>query len=218
MAFNNQVILGNQGTGSATISGGTFTQQTAGIFYLGVNAGGTLTISNTGSVSLLNLNVGYQSSSHATVNLNGGTLKLFNETVGGGSGGTGAGSTFNFNSGTLQAGATFTAPTAVSTVVQSGGAIIDTNTFNITIPTALTNGGGGGGLTKLGTGTLTLTGANTYTGLTDVQAGELDLNTTSSNSINGNLQTSGGTAKLLQSNQIVDSATVTVNSGTLSNT
>jgi outer membrane autotransporter protein len=51
-----------------------------------------------------------------------------------------------------------------------------------------------GGLTKLGSGILTLSGANTYTGLTDVQAGTLSL--------------SGGAA-------IANAAAVTVSGGTL---
>ena len=71
------------------------------------------------------------------------------------------------------------------------------------------------GLVKIAANTLTLSGANTYSGLTDVQAGELDLNTAANNSISGNLQVSGGTAKLLRSNQIDDGKTVAVNGGTL---
>ena len=73
--------------------------------------------------------------------------------------------------------------------------------------------------TKLGAGTLVLSGssANTNTGLVTVQAGALHLNKTSGNAVAGNLTigTTGGsnavtTAKLLRTNQIVDTATVTV--------
>ena len=60
-----------------------------------------------------------------------------------------------------------------SVYVRSGGAIIDTEGKNITIGQALLDGSGGGGLTKNGSGTLTLTGANTYTGNSIVNAGTL---------------------------------------------
>ena len=54
----------------------------------------------------------------------------------------------------------------------SGGATFDTNGNNVTFATAL---GGTGGLTKAGTGTLTLSGANIYSGATTVNAGTLQL-------------------------------------------
>ena len=57
--------------------------------------------------------------------------------------------------------------------VQSGGARIDSNGRNIAVAQALLNSGTGGGLTKLGNGTLTLKGANTYTGPTAITAGTL---------------------------------------------
>ena len=126
-------------------------------------------MSGTGSVNLQQLNLGYQSGVTSVVNLNGGTLELFAETGGAGGSADLGTSTFNFNGGILEAGAGFTAPTAVTTVVQSGGAFVNTNTFNMTIPTPLTNGGGGGGLTKSGLGTLTLSSANAYTGGTTLQ-------------------------------------------------
>ena len=67
-------------------------------------------------------------------------------------------------------------PSGVSTAVQSGGAIINTNGFNVTIPSALTNGGGGGGLAKTGNGTLTLSASNNFTGGTTISGGTLALN------------------------------------------
>src|SRR5207237_3779211 len=57
--------------------------------------------------------------------------------------------------------------------VMSGGAIIDSGTNIINIGQALLDGGGGGGLTKNGIGTLRLNGINTYTGTTLVSAGTL---------------------------------------------
>ncbi len=114
-----------------------------------------------------------------TVNLNGGTLSLFgvkkNAPL--------AGSTFNFNGGTLKAVATNNTDFVnwganMTAVIKSGGAIIDSNSFDITIDKALTHDSGlgttlDGGLTKNGAGTLILSGASTYTGGTTVNLGIL---------------------------------------------
>ncbi len=70
----------------------------------------------------------------------------------------------------------------VSTVtVQAGGAVIDSNGFGATMASNLMtdpnlNGTTDGGLTKLGAGSLRLTGANTYTGPTAVEGGTLVVN------------------------------------------
>ena len=107
-------------------------------------------------------------------NLNGGVLT----TNGVAKTAAGASGTFNFNGGTLKAGsssATFMTG-LTGAVVQAGGAVIDSNGFSITIGQALTDGGGDGGLTKLGAGTLTLTGANTFTGDIFVNGGTLSIN------------------------------------------
>lgn len=110
-----------------------------------------------------------------TLNLNGGTLRL-NRLYGDANT-----STINFNGGILQARidrSDFIDTTITNARVQVGGAVIDSNGVNITIPEALLEDSGsvGGGLTKIGTGSLTLTAANTYTGPTLVNEGRLIVN------------------------------------------
>ena len=110
------------------------------------------------------------------LNLNGGTLRavyLYN-----------AGSTVNFNGGTLQAKVArtdFVATSVTTAQIQSGGAVIDSNNFAITIPKILTEDSGspGGGLTKKGAGILDLTADNTYTGTNLIQSGVLRVSASS---------------------------------------
>jgi autotransporter-associated beta strand protein len=111
-------------------------------------------------------------------------------------------SVVNLNGGTLQAAGAIDLIAAVSGInprrttvnVLSGGAIIDTQSFNASFSEILRDGGGGGGLTKAGLGTLTLSGANTYTGTTTVSAGTLLVNnTTGSGTGSGTVAVDGGT-------------------------
>src|SRR5208282_1996315 len=86
-------------------------------------------------------------------------------------GGTG---TFNFNGGTLHAGAgsaNLIHNVNGGVTVQAGGALINTEGNNVTVSQPLVNGGGG--LTKLGAGTLTLSGNLLYSGTTTVSNGTL---------------------------------------------
>ncbi|MFD0893643.1 autotransporter-associated beta strand repeat-containing protein [Luteolibacter ambystomatis] len=59
----------------------------------------------------------------------------------------------------------------------TGGGIVDTNGFSTTITPAIADiSGQTGALTKRGDGTLTLAGANSYTGTTTIEAGTLAIN------------------------------------------
>src|SRR5260370_36608206 len=83
---------------------------------------------------------------------------------------TGGGGFILFNGGTLQptGNSTTFLQTLTGAKVQAGGAVIDTNGFNVTIAQPLVHdvalgSTADGGLTKIGVGTLTLTGGNPYT-------------------------------------------------------
>lgn len=166
-------IAGATGSGTYNLSGGTVNN--AGTASIGSFGTGTVNHTagdwnNMGAVF-----IGRQTGSTGTYHLNGGTL-----TAAGVNGGTGT-STFNFNGGTLKANAnSATFMNGLTTAnVRNGGAVIDTNNFNVTASQALvhsTIGGDNaidGGLNKTGAGTLTLAGANTYTGPTAVNNGTL---------------------------------------------
>jgi outer membrane autotransporter protein len=105
-------------------------------------------------------------------------------------------------------------------VINGGGAFIDTNGFDIGFATGLQ---GAGGLTKVGNGTLTLSGANAQTGGTTINAGVLTFGvggtlgaaTSTTTVIGGTLDFSGTTqtqGMLVQSGGTVRSGTM--NAGT----
>jgi autotransporter-associated beta strand protein len=149
--------------------------------------GGTTTIGN-------GLILGYGSAGSGTANLNGGTLSVGSISR---SAGSTAATTFNFNGGTLKATASNTAfiTGLTSAYVVEGGAKIDTQAFDITIGQSLLHGGIDpidGGLTKNGSGKLTLTGAISYKGSTIINAGTLVLN----NGLNSNLEAITGLGNL----------------------
>jgi len=187
------VVLGNNALGTMTVSDGQFTMTGANQgLYLGdgtANNGsgtGVLTVTGIGHFSTGttagNFFLGNAGSGTGTVNLDGGVLST-NRTITRSSfvngAATGSG-TFNFNGGTLQATGSSLAMTGLSRAnVRGGGAVFDTNGFDITIAQSLLHSAVAGdlaidgGLTKNGAGKLTLTGSNTYTGPTTVNSGTL---------------------------------------------
>ena len=169
-------VVGRYATGSgvANISGGTFNQNGVGqLLIIGEQGTGTLNVSGSGVVNLLGgLSISHTATGVGTVNLNGGTLatRLF-QSLGNGAGGTGV---LNLNGGLIVAtnAALNFMSNLTSANVLAGGATIDTAGNTISIAQALLNGGGGG-ITKIGNGTLYLNGVNTYTGNTTVSNGVL---------------------------------------------
>lgn len=144
---------------------------------LNVNSG-LVSTTGTGGVTA-GINLANGAGSTGTVNLNGGTISTYqinsnylNSSNGLTTGGT---STFNFHGGTLMAIANNTAFMGglTNAFIKSNGAKIDTNGFNVIIAQQLKTDtvSLGGGLVKQGNGTLTLTGANTYTGGTSIDQG-----------------------------------------------
>lgn len=158
---------------TATVSGGTLTVNGDSI-YIGGGSGtttSTLTISG-GSVSCTHrLDFGVGSANATTIlNLNGGSISTPNLFYRAGT------HTINFNGGTLTLTATASIASQIVLVVKSGGAIFNVATNNTqTLAGPLTDGTGGGGLTKQGGGTLVLNGADTFTGATTISAGSLQV-------------------------------------------
>ncbi|MCE9518637.1 MAG: autotransporter-associated beta strand repeat-containing protein, partial [Verrucomicrobia bacterium] len=111
-----------------------------------------------------------------------------------------ASNTLEFNGGTLRATGTITSPSTRAVTMTATG-IIDTNAQAISIAGNIT---GAGGLTKNSTGTLTLTGTNSYGGVTTVNAGALAITREASLASNTAANLNVKSAATLQLN--VDSA------------
>ncbi|MCO6045456.1 family 43 glycosylhydrolase [Aeoliella sp. ICT_H6.2] len=165
-------------TGSWTISDGTLNQANADNWLLvGEEGEGTLTVDGYGLVNAVGATqVGYQSSGAGVINLRGGTFRARSITRGAGT------ATVNFNGGVLQSRLSTSTllENLTAANVQTGGAKIDTQAYDVTLSQSLLHDAAlgtspDGGLTKFGTGTLTLTTANTFTGATSVSEGTLRL-------------------------------------------
>jgi fibronectin-binding autotransporter adhesin len=150
--------------GTVNLNGGTILVGAGGYTSAGSSALGDIgTGGSTGTLSSSDLNI---------FNFNGGTLQA-------------TGSSTAFMAG-LSVNGSFTFASGSGAFVKAGGAIINNGGYNITISQPLLTGvssGTDGGLTSNGTGTLTLSGVNTYNGATTVNAGTLQIGNGTSGSI-----------------------------------
>ena len=216
MSTSDKLQIGhNQATGVLTQSGGTINVQNE--VYIGnennASSVGTYTLSGTGVLNVGNEVIVGRDNGTGTFNLDGGTVNATKI-----SGGTGS-ATVNFNGGVLKAKrdeANFIENLDTANV-DSGGIKIDSNGFNVATSQALS---GTGGLEKLGAGTATLSGANTYSGATAVNEGALIINGNSSSSLSiltvaanaavGGSGSIGGSLSLLTDAKFVFSLTDTL--------
>jgi len=170
---SDHIVLGAGGPGTINQSAGAVTNITSDT-WIGENGAGVWNL-NGGTANLRNIHIA-QTSGNGTLNLNGGSLSTTEITTGNPS----SVSILRFNGATVKATANSANFVHGLFIVemQSGGLVLDSQGFDVTIPQALpTSGDGSGGLTKNGAGALTLTGANSYTGPTVVNNGTLVLTT-----------------------------------------
>jgi fibronectin-binding autotransporter adhesin len=222
------MVNGDSNVGTLSIDGGTYRKITTtagaaqGTFGVRLNGTGTsraILDINSGSFEVMTLDLqnGTSAGNSSTlaagipetlVNLDGGTLSvggIVRTTTS-----TGVDAVLNFNGGTLQArqstASFLNALSQVTAVVQAGGAVMDTQAFDITIAAPLVHDTAlgatpDGGLTKIGTGTLTVSGTNTFTGGTFIK--------------NGTLALAGGNDRLATTTMVTLGDSVTNDSGVL---
>lgn len=167
---------------SVASGGGTFNTNGFNSTLSGIISGaGTLTKTGTGTLTLTGTNT---YSGGTTVS--GGTIKTSADANLGNVSGT-----LTLNGGTMQYGSTFTSGRVIS--LGASGGTIDTQGTSPTISGVIS---GTGSLTKLGTGQLSLTGSNSYTGNTIVNEGILQVNTSAAlGSASNTLTLNGGTLR-----------------------
>jgi fibronectin-binding autotransporter adhesin len=150
------VLTGAGGNATLSLTGGTFSAVTFNALCGGDNSSAAITIGGTALVTLPNFPTNTKgTSATASITFDSGATSYLRPVA---------------SSATYMPTGTFT-----TAKLTANGAKIDTNGFDITIEQVLQDDTTLGTLTKQGNGTLTLSGSNTYTGTTTVNAGTLTL-------------------------------------------
>ena len=182
------------GANQLTVGGNNLTTTVTGTIEDGGSFGGTgasVVKVGAGTLTLSGINT-YSGGT----TINGGTLAVAADNNLGGSAGALA-----FGGGTLQFLSGFTTNRTVT--LNAGGGTFDTNGNNATLAGTI---GGTGGLTKLGLGTMTLSGTSSYLGGTAVNAGTLQAGATNAFSpFSAFTIASGATLNLASFNQTIGS-------------
>jgi autotransporter-associated beta strand protein len=214
-----KLFVGLTSPGSFNVSGAT-TLNVNGEVRVGransIGAVGTMRVTS-GNVNITDsVQIG-----HGAVHLDGGVVTTSSVH------GSGAAALY-LNGGTLRASANSTAfiSNVTTLAIQSGGAVVDTNGFNVTVAQPFTSAPGGGGLTKTGAGVLNLASTHTYSGPTTIAQGTLKLGVPAPPvahrwSFDGNLTDSAGSSNATivnvgTLNTTLSATDVTLNGGTRS--
>ncbi len=232
----NNVTIGTGSSGILNASSGTTVSYTGEISH----GAATLIFAGSGATHLVNASI--------TGATGGSVLAVDSTTLTLGGQSTYNGSTFVYGGGTLNLGATNALPTNNVLVIGAGASVgtVNLQGFDQTVASLetgnssagnLLNLGSGtitiagsasatfagtvsgtGGLTRSGSGRLILTAGNTYTGVTEILAGTLELAAASDQALGGTQSVTiaaGATLLLAQSDQVNNSATVTLSGGTI---
>lgn len=168
--------------GRITAGGAADTAGELIISNFNTSSGGTITVNSSiidngsGSVSLIKTGTGTLILNSTTNNytgktyIQGGILTAAADGSLGFQPGTAQADNITLNGGTLRWGTAFTLSSTRGITLGAAGGALDTQAFNTTYAGIIA---GTGSLTKNGTGALTLTGNNTYTGITTVSANAL---------------------------------------------
>ena len=211
LSVTNQNV-GYNGPGIFAQLGGTNSvTDTLVVGGLAYDISGTYTLSGSGQLSAAYESVGYYGP--GTFTQSGGINSVIGDlTLGLFSGGTynlsggmlilagldqHPGAVFNFSGGTIQASSVLSTNVPMTLSNSGGSPTFDSNGNAVTLYGSLS---GPGSLTKIGSGTLTLSASNSYSGMTTVSAGILSLANPAALAGGGNITFSGGTLQYTDSN------------------